>query len=570
MMDPLKSVWLPPAGSGRVPILRGMSHSFVLSLGLIACMPLGVALASGHSSQGEAPSRPSVDQHDQAGHDLQPLATGVLVVRTDFDRNGVLNEADDAAARVRGGTVDLRSGALVLPNLDDDNKDGLEDARDGVVNGPDDALDLAPVEIRVDPSQLRAADHMAVTAGGGAPVRVFLRGEGGWKRVLDQGGAAAHRPEQTMRYGVEALRFAGPDWNGSIELTFSLKAADGSELARQKVVLRVAPWIALPNSAPTRRVYAAEGVYANARFLEQAAAALKSIGSAGVPLSVHKTSNWREMWVQDTFEMGFTQLPGQRPMHVVLNGLRGGGADTFGPRLLAPGVGLIRIGQPRGLSGGDQWADWMGNLEVTHPTEAFPFGRVYYGKNLASGVTLHPDVLAFVRAQGVQEPFWLDTSYLTIKHVDEILNFVPGGTGHGYLIVGSPAEAARHYDPDFYGPYNRSVEAIVQANIERVMQATGITENRVVRLPLYLENGHGVWSNPVNAVYVNGKALVGQAGMPEPIRSAVAARYASTSTEVVFVDDQVYQENLGNVHCATNTMREPPRDFVERLGRLRK
>ena len=70
-------------------------------------------------------------------------------------------------------------------------------------------------------------------------------------------------------------------------------------------------------------------------------------------------------------------------------------------------------------------------------------------------------------------------------------------------------------------------------------------------------NASSLWSNPVNALVVNGTVICGSAGMPAAVRDACRERFLAAGAErVEFIDDGVYQKNHGNVHCATNARRE--------------
>ena len=69
-------------------------------------------------------------------------AGGELAVVCDADRDGLLTDADMAAAEAGGA-------ALVMANRDDDDRDGQPDADDERVNGPADAADLVPLRITV-------------------------------------------------------------------------------------------------------------------------------------------------------------------------------------------------------------------------------------------------------------------------------------------------------------------------------------------------------------------------------------------------------------------------------------
>lgn len=272
--------------------------------------------------------------------------------------------------------------------------------------------------------------------------------------------------------------------------------------------------------------------------------------------------------MQDTMEIGYTQLPGRPAMHVALRANRS--ADAYPKTLLGPDMGYLEVGAPRSTPGGDAWVDWYGNLEVSPPVTGWPLGRIYYGHNTSTGMMLHPAVVEFLVAQQVQSPFWIDTSWLTIKHVDEILTFVPGPAGAVRQLVVSPREAGKLY-PSYYGPYNKGVQAKIDKALQGgtyvvggksvtnpgVLANLGLGPDAVVELPLFYTDGHNDWSNPVNGLFLGTHYLAGEAGILTPERDLTEKRIEALGPKVVWVDDAVYQKNLGNVHCATNSTRAP-------------
>jgi protein-arginine deiminase len=233
-------------------------------------------------------------------------------------------------------------------------------------------------------------------------------------------------------------------------------------------------------------------------------------------------------------------------------------------------MGYLEVGALRSTPGGDAWVDWYGNLEVSPPVPGWPLGRIYYGHNTDTGMMLQPDVVAFLEAQKVQAPFWIDTSWLTIKHVDEILTFVPDSNGKPHMLVASPREAGVLY-PSYYGAYNKGIQDkidkslhggayVVQGNTitnEGVLKLLGLTAADVVELPLFYTDGHNDWSNPINGLYIGGYFVAGETDIYQPEREVTENRIEALGMQVTWVDDTVYQKNLGNVHCATNTTRVP-------------
>jgi protein-arginine deiminase len=489
------------------------------------------------------------------------------------------------------GMVAARSadGVVVLANRDDDDRDGVPDADDEQVNGPADARDLVAVRVPVPEGTTRVR-----LSAGEAPLRFFVLDGDSW-RHLGRGAGVVEVPagddRRELVVHVEASAWAGlpAGWSGSGLITAS---GDGPAAAKPaEIAFRVAPVRLLPSTAEADEVFVATGRYDNAGFL----ATLRGVlGPLGVPLREHEARDWREMWMQDTMEIGIAATEKAR-MHVVLAGLRN--ADSFPPTLLGPDVAVAEVAAARPLAGGDAWADWYGNLEASVPTPVHPQGRVIHGRNRLTGCSFHPDAVAFLAAQREQPPVWIDTSWLLIKHVDEIVAFMPGPDGAGVILVPDPEEGLRLLGDarspqeatvavrrrEANGRIARAIEAMLTggdpvgaggfdpAEDARggLLGLLGLDRSRVVRLPVAFDvpseglladggvtNASTLWSNPVNALLVNGTLICGAAGMPEPVREICRERFsAAGATCVEFIDDGCYQKHHGNVHCATNAER---------------
>jgi len=474
------------------------------------------------------------------------------------------------------------AGAFFLANVDDDNGDGQPDALDRTVNGTADQADLAPLRIRLKPGAIAPTDRIYLQLWPSNPnlqtkVNVFERTATGWHPVDLSGKTPLHSTLTDMTLAIEAQEFASASWNGIVTLKAEVRAPQGKSIGYDLVALRVAPWIMLPNSARTEAVYVATGQYDNANFQGELAAivtALKLPPPRTVPVR-----QWQQAWTQDMMEIGYTQLPGQPPMHVILQAHQHAGASARS--LLAPNLGYISVGTYRGLVGGDQWADWSGNLEVSHPTPSYPLGRIYYGLNVNTGIGFQPAVVRFLKAQAVQAPIWLDTSWLNIKHVDEILNFLPGVQARGVMMVVSPAAAAP-LTPG-YDAYNRLIQARLDKLLkggtyplrgdpvyfESLIKQSGqvvhpgaiaafeLNQEQILPLPNLYQDGYSQWSSPVNSVYVNGVVIAGKTDIPQAVQHHLTHQWHNQKAKVSWIDDSVYQLNSGNVHCATNTLRTP-------------
>jgi protein-arginine deiminase len=506
-----------------------------------------------------------------------------------------------------------RDGRVVLiANLDDDDRDGLPDAADNVINGVTDLLDTTPLVIEADDPAVTA---VRLTSDSDA-IR-FFRPVGRSSDRKDDAEAAAWEPlagrplplvagRGEVRLECRQWIAAEPGWNGCGRIEAVGLEAAGNERGRGLIEAVVAPVRLVAETAAVRQVFVAAGRYDNAEFVT---GLRELLGAMDVPLVVHQAGSWQEMWMQDTMELAATAVPGRQPvaMTVVLAGLRG--KDPFPETLLGPDVAIARVAEPRPLAGGDAWADWYGNLTVSPATEAWPEGRVIYGRNSVTGDGFHPEVVRFLAAQRAQPPIWIDTSWLLIKHVDEIVAFLPGRDGKGVMLVPDPLaglEAARAAGlPAASGPAGgafASANRRIAAMIDEMLTGRGEVPlagdagkpapsggllalldwdpARVIRLPVAFEppddlaadgavqGATAIWSNPVNMLFVNGTVICGRAGMPAGVIDACRHAFEAAGGErVVFVDDACYQRAKGNVHCATNTRREPPAEVAEEIPR---
>ncbi|GAF89986.1 unnamed protein product, partial [marine sediment metagenome] len=88
----------------------------------------------------------------------------------------------------------------------------------------------------------------------------------------------------------------------------------------------------------------------------------------------------------------------------------------------------------------------FGNFETIPPytngAESFPLGRILRG-NIA---TYYPDqtFLRMMEAQKIQQPLYIDTSWLLVGHVDETLSFIKASSPRGWvMLVNDPALAKK-------------------------------------------------------------------------------------------------------------------------------
>ena len=203
---------------------------------------------------------------------------------------------------------------------------------------------------------------------------------------------------------------------------------------------------------------------------------------------------------------------------------------------------------------------------------------------------MHPGVLKFLEAQGVQwPPIVVDTSWLAIGHVDEVVNFVPAKSKAGFKVLLPSPKAARDMiqallakgleeEPVFEGTEdemtlgalrmtvsqtseNLAIDEAVARLREQLKIELNLDDSDFVMVPALFQEGMAVIPNAVNSVVVNGYLLV-----PKPLgpqldetdgfEQAISAALAGCNVRVVFIDSwNAYHTSGGELHCGTNTFR---------------
>ncbi len=323
-------------------------------------------------------------------------------------------------------------------------------------------------------------------------------------------------------------------------------------------------------------------------------------GNAGVKLHVHPGKMPVDQWMQDTIEPGVFAFPvaGESvQVRAALTGLRrefwmtSAGLDRqMTDWLRESEVVTVVAGDSRKET---RWIDWFGNLEVTPShTDAngqrFPYGRVLTGKQ--NDLAMHPGVMGFLEAQQFQwPPVVVDTSWLLIGHVDEVINFVPAKNEAGFKVLLPSPHAARelldkllaagHGElPVFEGSRdattvrklretigssdeNQAIDETVASIREQLQRELSLNERDFVMLPVLFERGGAVIPNAVNSAVVNGHVLAPAPRGPrhqgvDLFETAIREAFADCAVDVHFIDAwRAYHVMGGEVHCGTNTFR---------------
>ena len=287
-----------------------------------------VTLASCHMSQ-------MIDEPPLAP--LDPSAVRVDL-DVDTDRDGVVDDHLDEAGE---DAWTPSRGAMFMVNLDNDDasRDGRPDAidfdvrgapvaEDFTIDGPRDALDLAELVVRIEgagPEHVESAvlsvpslDHVkgvhlfdAIEAGRTS----FWGGPGERSTSVDLEGRLSGGAHTTL--GIEGLffRYTEPmayggtfedGYSGELELELTVTGVGGVLLGSDRVLLRVAPLVLLPNTQDAVEMWGRDSSLADFRPFIHDTVALHSYHTGG------------DQWTQDHVEIGYTHAPGRPRTHVVL------------------------------------------------------------------------------------------------------------------------------------------------------------------------------------------------------------------------------------------------------------
>jgi len=377
----------------------------------------------------------------------------VVDIDADVDRNDAINSYDENDE----GT----SYAIVLPNCDDDNGDGIPDNWIGnkdwdlygedeqasnVVDADPDKDDLAGLWVHQIPyAGWEVPRFLVVTLSIDEPVndddffqdvpdidriRIFLpKEQNNWQ--IQAGDDAIIGPDTTNTYDITSIikgngiiKFGveGIEFGAMVDITLTLQT-DFCE-SSDTVQMRVAPFTltnhSMGVSSSGKTVYVSNlGTY-NSDLRTK----LKNPNYYGSCVDEVGYYDY-DIWHQDGYEVGYVEAPygDTMPVFLVLPRayfLEAILADYVHNDRLGSGVGVcwrleeIQVGA--GYNSG-------GNIECTLG------GKVFYGTDL------HDDIDNFFDAQGTNvNPFSITTNWLRVGHVDEIVSFAPSG----YTIVADP------------------------------------------------------------------------------------------------------------------------------------
>lgn len=556
-----------------------------------------------------------------------PKAPSPFCVRlhVDADRDGKVD--DDATSTHKWTWGPGGRGAVALVNSDADSGLPQADYSDSLVNGADDVKDLAPLELRCK-GAIPPGTDVILSVDDTAVVRVFDSLSVAGKEILGPTAGASYVVPAplppVMHLGFEATRYADGGYDGIFHIELSLHNGT-TKYPVQSVKIRAAPWMMLDHTRPAIRVYVSETA-ANGAFLTDLA---NKLASTGVPLTPTPTF---DPWMQDCMEFGVSSSPTQtlpavvraprvytksQPPHTRSE------LNDYARTLRSADLGF-HDPHPETAPPDSTTFDSTGNLEVSPPVTSkrgkhYPFGRIYYGgqsRRYGSVIEeISPHLRKFLKAQRVQEPISLDTTWLSVGHVDEFMTFLPKGPKGFTLLLASPSLALDTLEglgsssaaTIFQGrqwphhglietsvgdllkngaagkswkelrKFNRWCQSRIDSSKKRLIRELGLDAPKdILEAPQLYIDAHGpdaadaFTGGMVNMLVVNGHCVV-----PQPFGPAVSNPGGSGFTDLFeldlgnkmhalglthkFVDCwDTYHVNMGEIHCGTNTLRQAP------------
>ncbi len=340
-------------------------------------------------------------------------------LRADANRDGRVDVSGRSDERGED-QASVGSGALFLPNLDDDARrclftgpDGeflpeaeivaCRDGADTVVNGAQDEKDLA--RVRSVPVRLPRGNvegTATVTGAAASVTHLFVKRGTAWQLLRPTDKLTRVDLERGLELGIEGTDMIrdAKVWDGRATVTLSVTA--GGRTSADSVTLRAAPVLTHDHTQRAQQIVMsrinkqqAEERYEDPSLEQKSAkfaADLKQVvTAAGLPAPIEFT-RFGHMFPQDFFEAMYTSIPGPdgKPhgMRVMFRSHQEEQAAwELYERLRGPDVAVVELAADGYDAGGiGDTLDSTGNMETippySHNGRNYPMGRVVMGRGM--------------------------------------------------------------------------------------------------------------------------------------------------------------------------------------------
>ncbi len=547
---------------------------------------------------------------DPVCHDKGRLTAIILDLDADTNRDGNIDNKDDAD---EAKNVDyLKTGALVLANLDDDNSVQKPDTADDVITSEKDFGDFSKMIVRKMTLPEGWSGQLQILEGG-EHIRVFKELKKDAKSIMGYVNGQATFPIQytiptaDLEKGDVAFYIEGisPGKEATIVLQIAKKEFV-LDICEDTVRIMVTPLIFHSNLQPTKRVFFSDwqlgGLLGNEKFVkvfkEESG---KIVGAVNVVSILEKKSGG--IFAQDIFEIGYQKNPSNHEGKLVImptvldNPWQIHGLSSYPElQLLKPDFGLQR--GTSSMSSGPEYVDleggdYGGNLEAIPPFQNdLPFGQLIIGDNMQT------EMKEFLIDQKVQAKDGKTLVILPVDpkngsvvfHVDEVCNIVPSSKDKKFKVVvgdidsginllkASTSNELKTLRDKYVTKKNEDL-AIIKGISDQLFKIKdilkkdgGLAESDIVRIPvLYpfeFTEGYGL-PNAVNLQVVDNKIFIpnpiydkAKGTVFMPMQKEIIKQLGNAGVnvkDIIFVNTTQMSGYAGEAHCATNAERKVPK-----------
>jgi protein-arginine deiminase len=323
-------------------------------------------------------------------------------------------------------------------------------------------------------------------------------------------------------------------------------------------------------------------------------------------VEVNPNFSTSDIWMQDCMELCAAETHDGKMIPAVFDSNRGRGLARL-PKVLSDMWDLVYYKNP---SRAADHGDYGGNLEVT------PFDDI-----LVVGDTITKECYNYLSNHGYKDRIYVGpASWLQVGHIDEYLSFIPTPAAPGgYTIVRADPTLALDIiknSPDSElqkaSAYDRSFLLRLKATLNSQLkdpnagkgtpegdfialnyQINDLIEEGVGKLKDFIRTttgdsrrdfeevswpslfkGYGAGSSypsrchaflpgVVNMLVIRDHLIVPATHIPT-FDKAIEIRLKAQGNKVHFVDDTPYHSLMGEIHCGTNTLRDPNRLFFDK------
>lgn len=269
-------------------------------------------------------------------------------------------------------------------------------------------------------------------------IRIFRWEQNEWVIATNDYKFPTSHLREGLELGIDARDTRRPGgWDGRVEVHFDVQ--NGPDSSHDTVRLRIAPILTFHHLMPVSEVLTTNGNDSvsphQARFVSDLNTIL---GQSDIDKPLWLFNHSDDVWAQDIVEPGYTSMPGPSGPITLQVMIRSSQASRIAGRQVFEYLRHTGRGAVYSTGGTRDEIDSMGNLETIPPYEfngnSFPAGRIIEGSH-AKSYPPHPHVCDYMRAQEFQAPIILDTEWLAVGHVDEMVQFIPApDTSYGWAL----------------------------------------------------------------------------------------------------------------------------------------